>query len=52
MGDLDLVTFLLALLAGAVRVGTPFLFVSLGECLTEKVAGSTWVWKAFWWPGR
>lgn len=36
MGDLDVVTFLLALLAGAVRVGTPFLFVSLGECLTEK----------------
>lgn len=36
MGDLDFVTFLLALLAGAVRVGTPFLFVSLGECLTEK----------------
>lgn len=36
MGDLDLVTFLLALLAGAVRVGTPFIFVSLGECLTEK----------------
>ena len=27
---------LLAVLAGAVRVGTPFLFVSLGECLTEK----------------
>src|SRR4030081_2030483 len=26
----------LALLAGAIRVGTPFLFVSLGECLTEK----------------
>ena len=26
----------LAVLAGAVRVGTPFLFVSLGECLTEK----------------
>ncbi len=25
-----------ALLGGAVRVGTPFLFVSLGECLTEK----------------
>ena len=22
--------------AGAVRIGTPFLFVSLGECLTEK----------------
>jgi len=25
-----------AVLAGAVRVSTPFLFVSLGECLTEK----------------
>jgi len=27
---------LLAILGGAVRVGTPFLFVSLGECITEK----------------
>lgn len=27
---------LLAVVGGAVRVGTPFLFVSLGECLTEK----------------
>jgi general nucleoside transport system permease protein len=26
----------LALLAGAIRMGTPFLFVSLGECLTEQ----------------
>jgi general nucleoside transport system permease protein len=26
----------LALLAGAIRTSTPFLFVSLGECLTEK----------------
>lgn len=26
----------LAVLAGAIRVGTPFLFVSLGECVTEK----------------
>jgi general nucleoside transport system permease protein len=25
-----------AVLAGAIRVGTPFLFVSLGECITEK----------------
>ena len=25
-----------AVLGGAIRVGTPFLFVSLGECLTEK----------------
>lgn len=27
---------LLAIVGGAVRVGTPFLFVSLAECLTEK----------------
>ena len=26
----------LAVFAGAIRVGTPFLFVSLGECLTER----------------
>jgi general nucleoside transport system permease protein len=26
----------LALVGGAVRAGTPFLFVSLGECITEK----------------
>src|SRR5579863_1414907 len=26
----------IAVLAGAVRVSTPFLFVSLGECLTER----------------
>src|SRR5262249_32893154 len=26
----------IAVVAGAVRVGTPFLFVSLGECITEK----------------
>ena len=25
-----------AVLGGAIRVGTPFLFVSLGECITEK----------------
>jgi ABC-type uncharacterized transport system permease subunit len=36
MADIDWGTFLLALLAGSIRVGTPFLFVSLGECLTEK----------------
>ena len=30
------VDVLVAVLGGAVRVGTPFLFVSLGECLTEK----------------
>lgn len=27
---------LVAVLGGAIRVGTPFLFVSLGECITEK----------------
>src|ERR1700689_4802846 len=29
-------TVLLAMLAGSLRISTPFLFVSLGECLTEK----------------
>lgn len=36
MSEHDWITLLLALFAGAIRVGTPFLFVSLGECLTEK----------------
>lgn len=31
-----LLGIVIAVLGGAVRVGTPFLFVSLGECLTEK----------------
>ncbi len=30
------ITLLAAIVGGALRVGTPFLFVSLGECLTEK----------------
>ncbi|MFI5011103.1 MAG: ABC transporter permease [Hyphomicrobiales bacterium] len=34
--DSGLATVLLAVIAGAIRVSTPFLFVSLGECLTEK----------------
>jgi simple sugar transport system permease protein len=29
-------TVVIAMLAGAIRVSTPFLFVSLGECVTEK----------------
>ena len=29
------IPLILAVLGGAIRVGTPFLFVSLGECLTE-----------------
>src|SRR6187200_3643466 len=32
----DAGTFMLAIIGGALRVGVPFLFVSLGECLTEK----------------
>ncbi|MHB1145742.1 MAG: ABC transporter permease [Thiobacillus sp.] len=36
-GDsIEWVTVVIAVLGGAIRVGTPFLFVSLGECLTEK----------------
>jgi len=34
--DVGLWTVVIAVLGGAVRVGTPFIFVSLGECLTEK----------------
>ena len=36
MTDSVVFDVLLAVLGGAIRVGTPFLFVSLGECLTEK----------------
>ncbi len=32
----SLYTVLIAMIAGALRVSTPFLFVSLGECLTER----------------
>ena len=31
-----LLTVLVAMLGGAIRVSTPFVFVALGECLTEK----------------
>jgi simple sugar transport system permease protein len=34
--DLGLWALPVAVLGGAVRVGTPYLFVSLGECVTEK----------------
>ena len=30
------VALMASILGGALRVGVPFLFVSLGECLTEK----------------
>lgn len=37
MSGLDLaLAFAAAIVGGALRVGVPFLFVSLGECLTEK----------------
>ena len=35
-GGLGLWGVPLAMLAGAIRVSTPFLFVSVGECLTER----------------
>ena len=35
-GDLGLWTVPIAMLGGAIRVSTPFLFVSLGELVTEK----------------
>lgn len=35
-GDLGLWAIPLAILGGAIRVSTPILFVSLGECLTER----------------
>lgn len=34
--DLGWASVPLAMFAGAIRVSTPFMFVSLGECLTEK----------------
>ena len=34
--DLGLTTVLLAVIGGAIRVSTPFLFVSLGETITER----------------
>jgi general nucleoside transport system permease protein len=36
MNTFSWLDLIIAMLGGAVRVGTPFLFVSLGECLTEK----------------
>lgn len=36
MTDLGMWALPIAVVGGAIRVGTPFLFVSLGECITEK----------------
>src|SRR5947199_8710087 len=35
-GTIGLWTVPLAVLGGAIRISTPFLFVSLGECITER----------------
>ncbi len=34
--DLGYWALVIAVIGGAIRVGTPYLFVSLGECITEK----------------
>lgn len=36
MSDVESFSIVVAILSGAIRVGTPFLFVSLGECLTQR----------------
>ena len=36
VSDIGLWSIPLAIFAGSIRVGTPYLFVSLGECITEK----------------
>ena len=36
MSDSLISTVMIALLGGALRVSTPFMFVALGECITEK----------------
>ena len=36
MSDNTLIIVLVSILGGALRVSTPFMFVALGECLTEK----------------
>lgn len=36
MSDSPFIIVLLAIVGGALRVSTPFMFVALGECLTEK----------------
>ena len=36
MSDSSLLIVLVAVIGGALRVSTPFMFVALGECLTEK----------------
>ena len=38
MSDNTLIIVLVSVLGGALRVSTPFMFVALGECLTENPA--------------
>ena len=42
----------LAILGGAIRVSTPFIFVSLGEAITERPAASISASKASWSSAR
>ena len=41
-GTIGLWTVPLAVFGGAIRVSTPFLFVSLGECITERSGRIIW----------
>ena len=43
----NLLIVLTAMLGGAIRVSTPFMFVALGECLTEK-SGRVNLGHLFW----
>ena len=36
MSDSSFAIVMFAIIGGALRVSTPFMFVALGECLTEK----------------
>ena len=36
MSEAEIFIVLIAMIGGAIRVSTPFMFVALGECLTEK----------------
>ena len=36
MSQSDIFIVFIAMIGGAIRVSTPFMFVALGECLTEK----------------
>ncbi len=41
LDNFDLGLLMVFLFGGIIRNGTPYLFVSLGECVTERTAVST-----------